>query len=166
VGNIFPDYWQEFVNDVSAHDQCDLIQAYHSIVHGADELLSAKAVNAWASWSGRVVTYLFAQDEMDFQVDIEQARSEVSIETHYIKHKYFIEEDQILVNADKIPDIPIKLIHGRKDLTCTLEASWLLHRSLPKSEIIIVEDGGHLASQPMMTNELIKATDAMASLLS
>ena len=90
---------------------------------------------------------------------------EVSIETHYAKNRYFIRENQILENIGNIPDVPVIIIHGRRDLTCTLEASWSLHQVLPRSEFIIVKDGGHLAGEPPMVNALVGATNRMATLL-
>ena len=83
----------------------------------------------------------------------------MAIETHYAMHCYFISENQILNNVDKIPDVPITLIHGRRDLTCTLDSSWELHRAISGSALVIVREGGHLAGEPVMTDALVGETD-------
>ena len=88
------------------------------------------------------------------------------VETHYARHLYFLEENQILANVKQLPDVPVTIIHGRRDLTCALESSWSLHKVLPKSELVIVRDGGHLAGEPPMIDALIRATDQMAERLS
>ena len=62
--------------------------------------------------------------------------------------------------------MPITLIHGRRDLTCTLDASWELHKSIRGSELVIVREGGHLAGEPVMTDALVEATDQFIEKLS
>lgn len=91
--------------------------------------------------------------------------NEFRIETHYGKHAYFIEENQILTDIEKLPDVPVEIIHGRRDLTCTLDASWSLHKAIPKSQLTIVEKGGHLAGEAVMTDALVSATDRLVTRL-
>ena len=85
---------------------------------------------------------------------------------HYAINRYFINENQILNDISKIPDVPINIIHGRRDFTCLLDSSWKVHQALPKSKLNILPDAGHLASEPSMIDALITATDEMAELLS
>ena len=160
---IFPDYWQEFTDLIPEAERDDLVAAYHARVHGADRKVCETAALAWSKWAGRLVTYLFSDDYTPVAVD--KVVSEVLIETHYAKYGYFIAENQILDNVASLPAVPIRIIHGRRDLTCTMDASWSLHRALPKSELIIVREGGHLAGEPVMTDALVTATDEFAERL-
>ena len=73
-------------------------------------------------------------------------------------NKGFIEENQILQNMEKIADIPARLIHGRYDIVCPLENAQLLHNHWPASELHIVRDAGHSASEPGTVDALIRAT--------
>lgn len=167
VNRIFPDFWQEFVGVIPASERDDLVSAFHRRVHGSDPALRREATIAWAKWTGRVVTYLLSSvDPHTYQPgDIEKITREVLIETHYAKHSYFIAENQILNDVRKLPAAPIKIIHGRRDLTCALEASWALRQALPSAELTIVETGGHLAGEAVMVDALVRATDAMANQL-
>lgn len=167
VNRIFPDFWQEFIGVIPAPERGDLVSAFHRRVHGPDPALRREAALAWAKWTGRVVTYLLSSvDPHSYQPgDMEKVTREVLIETHYAKHSYFIAENQILNDVDKLPDAPIKIIHGRRDLTCALEASWALRQALPSAELTIVETGGHLAGEAVMVDALVGATDAMAKQL-
>ena len=167
VNTIFPDFWQDFIANIPKEERKDIVDAYYRRVHDEDIEVSQQAIRAWAIWSGRVVTYLLtAIDHKNFAPeDMEAATQEVKIETHYAKHSYFIEENQILRNVHKLPNIPIHIIHGRRDLTCLLEASWDLHKVLPQSTLEIVRDGGHLAGTDTMVDALIKATDEMVKRL-
>ena len=162
---IFPDYWQEFTEIIPEGERHDLVSAYHSRVHGADRKVRQAASLAWSKWAGRIVTYLLPGVEYE-PGDIDKTVCEALIETHYAKHRYFIAENRILDRVAQLPAVPTRIIHGRRDLTCTLDASWSLHRALPESELVVVREGGHLAGEPVMADALVTATDEMAGLLS
>ena len=161
---VFPDYWREFTEIIPADERHDLVSAYHARVHGADRKLRQAAALAWSKWAGRIVTYLLPGAEYE-PGDVDKTVCEVLIETHYAMHRYFIPENRILDNVDHLPAVPTRIIHGRRDLTCTLDASWSLHQALPESELVVVKEGGHLAGEPVMVDALVTATDEMAGIL-
>ena len=158
---IFPDAWEEFIALIPENERDDLVEAYHRRVHGNDPELQYQAARAWSRWSGTIVSYLLTETSPE-PANEEQVLHEVLIETHYARHRYFIDDNQILDNVHKLPAVPIDIIHGRRDLTCTLSASWELHKALPDSRLHVVREGGHLAGEPVMTDALVSATDAMA----
>lgn len=155
---IFPDYWRDFTEIIPATERNDLISAYYTRVHGADRKARETAAMAWSKWAGRLVTYLLPGADYT-PGDVDKTVREVLIETHYARHRYFIAENRILDNVALLPSMPIRIIHGRRDLTCTLDASWSLHRALPDAELVIVREGGHLAGEPVMVDALVTATD-------
>ncbi|MGI9304411.1 MAG: prolyl aminopeptidase [Gammaproteobacteria bacterium] len=162
VNRIFPDYWDEFVDHIPVAERGDLVRAYHRRVHGDNAVAREAAARTWSRWAGRVVTYLLsAQEQSGEPEDLDKMCNEVSIETHYAHNHYFLTPNQILDNVHKLPDVPTVIIHGRRDLTCTAEASWQLHRVLPKSKLVILPESGHLAGEPGMIDALVSATDEM-----
>lgn len=161
---VFPDAWEEFIGLIPENEREDPVEAYYRRVHGDDGEESLRAARAWSRWAGTIVTWMLPEAPQQ-AVEDEQVLNEVRIETHYARHRYFIEENHILDNVDKLPAVPIHIIHGRRDLTCTLSASWQLHGALPESRLTIVREGGHLAGEPVMTDALVAATDAMAQRL-
>ncbi|MGI9228434.1 MAG: prolyl aminopeptidase [Gammaproteobacteria bacterium] len=167
VNAVFPDYWEECISVIPAAERGDLIAAFHERVHSADAKVQKQAVVAWAKWATRIVTWLLPDMDADKYEpeDIQTSVCEVKIETHYAKHRYFLKPNQLLDDAHLLPDVPVILIHGRKDLTCLPEASWSLHRAVPGSDLRIVKDGGHLAGEAVMIDALISATDEMAGRL-
>ncbi len=164
ASRVFPDYWQEFVGIIPEPERTDLVTAYHRRVHGDDRKARETAALAWSKWAGRLVTYLIPGADYT-PGDTEKAVQEVLIETHYAKNRYFIDENQILDSIASLPSVPVRIIHGRRDLTCTLEASWSLRQALPDADLVIVEEGGHLAGEPVMVDALVTATDEMAKWL-
>ncbi len=77
----------------------------------------------------------------------------------------FLSDNQILNNADKLRDIPGVIVHGRYDVVCPIDNAWQLQQSWPNSELHIIADAGHSASEPSTTAALVKATDTMAQCL-
>jgi len=164
VNAIFPDYWQDFIRVIPENERNDLVSAFHQRLFGNDEKVKQDCARAWSKWAGKVVTY--SLDEVDNEEEaIETIVHEVSIETHYAKNSYFIKENQVLNNINKLPDVPLSIIHGRRDLTCTFNSSWNLHQALPNSELVVVANAGHLAGEPEMVDALVTATDKMVNLL-
>ena len=171
VNKIFPDYWQEFISYFNEDEKERPILKLHNNIFSDSKTQQLEAAKTWSLWAGRVVTHSITSDYVLEIEDDEKLINEVKIEMHYAINHYFIEDNQILNNISKVPDVPIKIIHGRKDLTCLPESSWAVYNALKKSnkaqsELSIIPDAGHLASEPSMINALITATDEMAGLLS
>jgi proline iminopeptidase len=164
VSRIFPDEWDRFLSAMTPEERRNPIDACQRHVLGSDPLLRERYALAWSRWAGQVATWLLPEAppaEPDVETIVQQAR----IEMHYAQHRYFLSENQILDNAAGIPGVPIRIIHGRRDLTCTLDAAWSLHGKITGAELIIVRDGGHLASEPAMVDALVTATNSMADRL-
>jgi len=53
------------------------------------------------------------------------------------------------------------LFPGRYDLVCTMDEAWELHRHWKASELNIIRDAGHSASEPGITDALVSATKKM-----
>lgn len=163
VRQIFPDYWQEFVSVLSDVERHDLVASfYDKVVVAEDEAGRLLAAKAWALWAGRVVTHSLAMTQ-PYAVGDEHGNllNEVRIEVHYAKHHYFIEDDQIINNISQLPNVPLTIIHGRQDLTCLPESAWRLHQLIAGSQLVMVDNAGHLAAEPAMVDALISATDGM-----
>lgn len=162
AGRILPEAWQQFRDYIALSQRDNLVHAYHTLIHGADDPKCREAAHRWAAWTSSVVGWHLGWKGVDPGINPEQMLNEVRIESHYARHDYFICENEILDNSARIPDVPIYIIHGRRDLTCTPDAAWALHKALPGSRLQILPEGGHLASEPVMVEALIQATDAMA----
>ena len=164
VSRIFPDEWERFLAALTPEEREDPLAACQRHILGSDPALRERYALAWSRWAGQVATWLLPEAppaEADVETTVQQAR----IEMHYANSRYFLADNQILNGAGGIPRVPIRIIHGRRDLTCTLDAAWELHGKMPGSELVIVRDGGHLASEPAMVDALVTATDAMVERL-
>jgi len=167
VNKVFPDYWQEFISYFDDKEITDLVAVLHKNIFSDNKTIQLEAAKTWSLWAGRVVTHSITDNYL-LEIEIEDENkliNEVRIEMHYAKNKYFIGENQILENISSVPNVPVTLIHGRKDLTCLPESSWSVHTKLPNSKLVLVPEAGHLASEDAMIDALITATDEMVDLL-
>ena len=166
VNQIFPEYWDEFVAGFSASEQECLGQALYNRVFSTDRAVQLEAAKAWALWSGRVVTHsLDLPQPYQLDEEDEDLLNSVRIEMHYAKHQYFIAENQILDHVSQLPDVPVTLLHGRRDLTCLPQSSWALHKHIAGSKLHILPSAGHLASEPEMVDALVSASVEMLSIV-
>lgn len=93
--------------------------------------------------------YLMGQTDASFKemrID-NKAITSARISLYYAANRYFLEENEILKNIDKIKDIPTLIIHNRLDMCCPLQGAWELYRSLNNAEIKIIADIGHGGSK-------------------
>lgn len=165
ASRVFPDHWQEFVAHIPESERDDLVAAYYRRLTGPDELARMAAAKAWAGWEGNCSRLRPSTDVLKNITKQHNALALSRIETHFFINRGFIEENQILMNMNRIKHIPAKIVHGRYDMVCPLDNAIALHGVWPASELYIVRDAGHSASEPGIVDALIRSTQDMAALL-
>ncbi len=120
------------------------------------------AAKAWSGWEAHCATLRPNLEVIKHLVDPHVALAMARIEAHFFVNQCFIGENQILEEVDKLQNIPGTIIHGRYDVICPLDNAFELHRRWSQSELHIVRDAGHAASEPGITDVLIRATRRMA----
>ena len=158
ASRIFPDYWEDYLRPIPEAERGDLVRAYYKRLVGDDEVARMAAAKAWSLWEGRAATLQLSKSVVDHFARPSTALSLARIECHYFMHDSFLEVDQILRNAHRLADLPAIIVHGRYDIVCPVENAWALHRAWPQATLKIIADAGHSASEPGITDALIKAT--------
>ena len=162
ASRLFPDYWEDFLRPIGEARRGNMIEAYHDLLTGDNELARMGAAKAWSGWEARCATLRPNMDVYEQFVDPHVALALARIECHYFLNDCFIEENQILEAMSTLEGIPGIIVHGRYDTVCTLDNAYELHRRWPESELHIVRDAGHVASEPGITDALVRATRRMA----
>lgn len=165
ASQVFPEYWQDFIRPVASEDREDLIAAYYQILTGDNELARMSAARAWSLWEARCATLRPSSKLAAHSESTNMALAMARIEAHFFINQGFLEPNQIINNASRLADIPGIIVHGRYDMICPLDNSMTLHQAWPGSELHIVRDAGHAASEPGNVDALVKATREMATLL-
>ncbi len=162
AGKLFPDYWQDYIKPIPEAERFEMVRAYYKRLTSNNEVERMAAAKAWSIWEGRCATLLPSKKVTDHFSDPFTALSLARIECHYFINNSFLGDNQILNDAHTLKNIPGVIVHGRYDVVCPVESAWELHQAWPQSELNIIADAGHSASEPGIANALVKATDAMA----
>jgi proline iminopeptidase len=161
TNRIFPDHWREFIHPIPHQERKDLLQAFHSRLTGSDEIARMSAAKAWASWEGKTATLEPNPNVVEHLMAPHLALSMARISVHYFVNRCFLKENQLLKNIAKIADIPGIIVHGRYDMICPVENAWTLQNEWPASELHIIRDAGHSASEAGIIDGLIRACKEM-----
>ncbi len=165
ASRVFPDYWQDYLQVIPEAERGNMLAAYYKRLTSPNELAKMGAAKAWSLWEGRCATLRPNHDVVDHFSDPHLALSLARIEAHYFMNKAFLEENQILKNANRLEGIPGIIVHGRYDMICPLENAYSLYNLWPDAELDIIRDAGHSSREPGIIDALVKATETFAARL-
>jgi proline iminopeptidase len=165
ASRLFPDYWLDFIAQIPEDERSNLVSAYYQRLTGNDEVTRMRAAQAWSLWEGRCASLLRSPELTAHFNQPYFALSLARIECHYFINKSFMRPNQLLEDATALKDIPGVIVHGRYDSICPVDQATALHHAWPCSELKIIPDAGHAASEPGITRALLGATDTMAERL-
>lgn len=158
VSNIFPDKFEPYKNFVG---EGDIVEQYYEIFKGDNEKLKFDAAQVWTRWEMEVVSILPPPPAEE-----PYSLAHAYFECHYVVNNFFIEENYILNNIEKIKHIPVEIIHARYDMDCRYNMAYSLHKALPKSNLNRVELAGHSIYDKGVGEAIVDATEKFKSLYS
>jgi len=162
AGQFWPEIWAKFVEIVPVKERGDIIAAYHRRLFSGDAAVEGRFGQAWAGWENALAS--INSDGRAGSGPGQYARAFARLENHYFSNAGFLQEDgQILRDIGKIADIPGTIVQGRFDMICPPVSAQALHDVWPASRLHIVPLAGHALSEPGISAELVRATDAIAA---
>ncbi len=160
AGRFFPDLWREFTRIIPEDERGDLIAAYHRRLFSGDVIQETRFARAWAGWENALASIDHVGPSGEAPADY--ARAFARLENHYFQNEGFLERDgQILHDLPRIDDIPGVIVQGRYDMICPPESAWNLSQGWRRGELKLIPVAGHALSEPGISAELVKATDAL-----
>jgi len=163
VGAFFPEAWARFRDGVPAAERHgSLVEAYHRLLMHPDPAIHDKAARDWCDWEIAIVA---TRPDAKPSPRYENATFRLGfarLVTHYWRHHAWLEDGILVRGAKRLADIPGILIHGRLDLCNPLITPWRLAQSWSGSELILVDQAGHDAGHPGMSEAIVAATDRFA----
>jgi len=113
ASSLYPDKWEEFVAPIPENERGDLLQAYRKRLTSDDPAAQLQAAKAFSAWEGNVVTLLPSPEVMEEFTEGDKAIAIARIENHYMIHKGWLEEGQLLRDVGRIRHIPGVIVQGR-----------------------------------------------------
>ncbi|WP_018992938.1 prolyl aminopeptidase [Aromatoleum toluclasticum] len=163
----FPDAWERFVAPIPAHERDELVGAYHRRVVSADPAVALPAARAWCAWEDVLIAGgpADAADAADAADDAGDAAllTRARIETHYLVHRAFLEEGELLAGAHRLAGIPGVVVQGSADAVTPPASAWALCRTWLAATLVVVPGEGHSSSEPGIQRSLVAATDRFCS---
>ncbi len=181
VARIFPEAYDDYLAFLPEDERGSPLEAYNKIINGKDKGKAIQAAVAMMTYEGKVMAMAEntlkeeceRAEAMRLMTDVQKAEMQLGFErfafTHsrlegyYSENTFFLEEDYILDNIDKIKHIPTVLVHGRYDMVCPVKNAYKLHQYLPKSKLTIVPNAAHSTSE--MMGEVMGAIKDMAKIV-
>jgi proline iminopeptidase len=164
VARFFPEEFQRFEAGVAPeYRDGNLAVGYSRLMESPDPAVRERAAREWCRWEDAVLSLepnpksLFTSQDLDAMIAF------VRICAHYVAHDDWLEEGQLIRDADRLAGIPGVLIHGRLDLSCPLDTAWELAQAWPDAELIALADAGHKGSASKREAQLA-ALDRFAEL--
>ncbi len=162
AGQFWPELWAAFSDLIPPDEQDDMIAAYHRRLFSGDATQEARFGRAWTRWENALAS--MGSDGVTGEGPAQYARAFARLENHYFSNAGFLTQDgQILRDIDKIANIPGTIVQGRFDMICPPVSAQKLHDAWPKSKLLYVPRAGHALSEPGISAELVRATDAIAA---
>jgi proline iminopeptidase len=152
----YPELYDEFVAPIPQAERGDLLAAYARRILNPDPTVYWPAARSWSRFEGRRV-YLMPQPEEapDDTLDLGLGRLEV----HYMFHRGFFRDDQLVADVGRIAHLPAVIVQGRYDVICPPLSAYRLHHAWPGSTLKMIPDAGHGALEKGITSALVTATE-------
>jgi proline iminopeptidase len=163
ASELYPEEWDRSVAHVNGREGEDMTDAYWALLDDPDPTVRRAAAAAWNRWEGVTVTLLPSAETVDHMAEGYNAVATARIENHYFRHQCWLKEGELLERAAAtLRGIPGIIVQGRHDCCTPPAAAWALKKAWPEVDLQIVPDGGHLFSEPGITDGLVRATDRFA----
>ena len=162
ASEIMAEQWDQFTGLIPEAERGDLVRAYYERLTSEDEATRLAAAREWSLWEGHVATLLPNEDLLESFGDPAKAVPFARICAKFFLEDFFLDENELLANVDKLAGIPGIIVQGRHDICTPPGAAWALKKAWPEAELWIVHDAGHSASEPGIVDGLVRATDKLA----
>jgi proline iminopeptidase len=162
-GRFFPEAWDAFLAGVPAADRDgDLADAYARLLAHPDPAVQAEAARRWCAWEDAHVGVRPGRKPSPRYEDPRFRLGFARMVTHYWRHGMWLDGRDLVGEAAALADIPAVLLHGRLDVSGPPDLAWRLSRVWPAARLTLLDEAGHGAGEPGMTERLVEATDAFA----
>jgi proline iminopeptidase len=149
MGRFFPEEWQRFQAGVPDRDRDgDLTAAYYRLLLDPDPAVHERAARDWCEWDDRQMRVPGQAPSRRYE-DPEFRLCSARLVTHYWSHGHFIDDGALARDASRLAGIPGILIRGALDFCPPVDLLWRLARDWPDSELVVIEQEGHLGGDAM-----------------
>ena len=153
LGALLPAQWRRLVAFAGAEP----VDGIARMLADPDERVRRAAATEWCLWES-APGYDLAPRFRDPDYAVAFAR----IVTHFVRHDLFLEDGVLIREAGALSEIDGVLINAAADQQAPVENALALSRVWPRARLVVVDEAGH-GTGPLVTAEIVRATDLFAS---
>lgn len=157
VRPFFPETYEKFVTSLPDPDRRPIPEYLFSLLQSPDSTTLTQYSRAWAGYEIKLSSLNLADSVVEQILDEENTLAFSRLENYYMANRCFLQEGQLLRDAEKIAHIPAVLVNGRYDMICPPVTAYRLHQKLPNSKLVIAENAGHWMGEPAIERALLQA---------
>ena len=155
--NFFPEAHKKLHDFLPVEEHSELLFHFYRRLKSQDENINLPAARAWNDYETSCSVLLPQQTNFLSNPSLALAR----IEVHYFINNMFLDEKPILNNLKTISQKPATLIQGRYDMICPTKSAIELAENWPNSDLKIISDAGHSASEQGIRSALIETMNTL-----
>lgn len=163
VARIFPEDYRRFLEPLAAAQRSNPAKGYLRLHQHPDSEERLRAARAWSAWDSRVTEHSLPRTESPASPGTETLLQRTMIASHYAAKGFFLGDSGALIHPQRLAGIPGWIIHGRRDLVVPVENATILQQHWPSSKLEIIEECGHIATEPATARASIKALEQLAA---
>jgi proline iminopeptidase len=156
----FPENYEKLLQHIDKPEQKNYPAQLLEKIRSSDPATRKKYALAWAMYEIKMAVLQISDKMVDDFFKEWNPYDFALLENYYMANNCFLEEGQLLNNADKLKDIPVTIVNGRYDVICPPITAYKLHKKLLLSKLIIVERAGHSANAEPLRTFLVNAVKA------
>lgn len=156
----FPENYEMLLEHIDNPEQRNYPAQLLKKIQSSDPDIRQKYALAWAMYEIKMAVLQISDKMVDDFFKEWNPYDFALLENYYMANNCFLEEGQLMNNADKLKDIPMTIVNGRYDVICPPITAFKLHKKLPNSKLIIVESAGHSANAEPLRTFLVNAVKA------
>ncbi len=157
TARFFPEAHAALLRCIDRPEQRNYASQLLEKLRSGDAAVRNRCALSWARYEAKIAFLEIDDRTLDLALEHLNPQVFALLENHYMANACFLSEGQLLENAAKIRHIKTIIVNGRYDTVCPPLAAYRLHQKLPRSTLVIVERAGHVASEPGIQAELVKA---------
>lgn len=160
VRYFYPEVWEAFAKACNATDAKTMMRQMDKIYKTASLEQQKDFAFIYAGFESSLSTLM---PEPMAVYNHENSLGLAKLELHYFYHQR--ESFKHLLNdVVKVKHLPCTIVQGRYDMVCPPISAYELHQAWPGSQLIMVPNAGHSASEPPILDALIAATEKFKKL--
>ncbi|HAV15403.1 MAG TPA: prolyl aminopeptidase [Candidatus Pacebacteria bacterium] len=158
----YPDVWDEVCKVLNFSEGDNFGEKMKKILLSGNKTAITKAVKVYTIWSAHLMKLFPVVDRITPISESEIYSAQIMF--HYVQNNGFLKEGQLLDKATVLQNIPTAIIQGRYDVCCPPLTAWELHKKLPQSELVFVQDAGHKGDERGIIDKVIEYTNKFSTL--